>query len=519
MARISYETQAKQNIKKLIDHAEKKLYLQDFDAIYVQNALLELFKLTEPYDGDIKEYDLYAVLTQLSAYAVRIKLIEENDRPNFETKLMGMVMPAPSKVVELFDDTASYSGIEKACDMLFKLGEDSTYLRRPDLDKNIVWQHDAPRGRIVVTINLSKPEKTPEQVRLAKLAKGGYPKCMLCAENVGWTGNAAKPARQTLRTIPFELDGEPWFAQFSPYQYFEQHIIAVSEEHRPMCVSEGTFRRMLDFLDMFPHYFIGSNAALPIVGGSILAHDHYQGGKKVLPVFERGARKHFRMAGLPNVHISKVDWYNSVVRVESKDRQQLLKAVEAFRKAWDNYSDESANIIASTTSDGEVVPHNAITPIASINSDGEYQFNLILRNNRTDEAHPYGIFHPSQELHNIKQEAIGIIEVMGLFILPGRLASEAAQIKDILTGKTPLDFKALADDSHPLHRHLGMITQLVVDNGTACSEKKAGDAVTDYINLACEKILDTTAVFKNTDEGQAAFDRFITSVTEGKQAI
>lgn len=512
MARISYDNQAKQHVRCLIDYAEKNLYLEEYDADYVENILLDTLGLSEPHEGAIKDYNIYNVLNALCEYAVRKKLIDEAEMPLFETKLMGILTPAPSKVIELFDERAHYEGVESACNMLFKLGEDSAYLRRPDLDKNIVWEHNAKRGKIVVTINLAKPEKTPEQVRLAKLVQGGYPKCMLCKENVGWSGNMAKPARQTLRTIPFELDGEDWFMQYSPYQYFDQHVIAVCKEHRPMCVSGATFRRMTDFLELFPHYFIGSNASLPIVGGSILAHDHYQGGSKVLPVFSRPARRHYLMSGFPDVNVSIVDWYNSVVRIESKDKKQLLGAVEKFFAAWDVYSDGDANILCCTEKEGEKTQHNAITPIASVNESGEYQFNLILRNNRTDEAHPFGIFHPAEDLHNIKQEAIGIIEVMGLFILPGRLESEANQIRDILTGKTPLDFKGLAEETHPLHKHLGMIAQLAADVGTNCSEKKASDAITDYINNACERILDTTAVFKNDEKGQAAFDKFIQSV-------
>ena len=258
-----------------------------------------------------------------------------------------------------------------------------------------------------------------------------------------------------------------------------------------MNVNAATFRRMLDFVDLFPGYFIGSNAALPIVGGSILAHDHYQGGKKVLPIFESGARRRYTMKNFPDVNVSVAEWYNSVVRLESKNRASLVEAAEKFRSAWETYSDPDANIVCRTeNADGTVTPHNAITPTACINDDGEYQINLILRNNRTDEKHPYGIFHPAEELHNIKQEAIGIIEVQGLFILPGRLQRECEQIKDLLTGKTPLDFKAIAADGHPLKER----------------------AITDYINTACEKILDTTAVFKNTEDGQARFDKFIASV-------
>lgn len=515
MPRISFEEIAKQNTARLLDYAQNNLYLSDLDAIYAQNQLLDTLGLTEPcQEPKLGAYDIYDVMNALSDFAVRKKIIDENAKSNFETKLMGFVMPSPSTVVEMFDNEASYKGIDKACDFLCKLGFDSLYLRGKDFEKNIVWQHDSQRGKIIVTINLSKPEKTPEQVRLAKEAKTGYPKCVLCQNMLGFVGNAAMPARQNIRIIPFELDGEEWFMQFSPYRYFEQHVIAVCKEHRPMCVSDATFARMADFVDMFPHYFIGSNAALPIVGGSILAHDHYQGGKKVLPVFSRPARRYFKVSGYGDVNVSVVDWYNSIVRIESKNRKQAIEVANMFRRAWDCYSDESVNVLCATQNGEEKIQHNAITPILSINDDGEYQFNLILRNNRTDDEHPYGIFHPRAELHNIKQESIGIIEVMGLFILPGRLAGEMAQIRDILTGKTPLDFKALSDEQHPLRKHLGMITQLVVDNGTACSDEVAENAVTDYINNVCEQILDTTAVFKNDQEGQDAFDEFIHSVID-----
>lgn len=515
MPRISFEEIAKQNVARLLDYAQNNLYLSDLDAIYAQNQLLDTLGLTEPcQEPKLGAYDIYDVMNALSDFAVRKKIIDENAKSNFETKLMGFVMPSPSTVVEMFDNEASYKGIDKACDFLCKLGFDSLYLRGKDFEKNIVWQHDSQRGKIIVTINLSKPEKTPEQVRLAKEAKTGYPKCVLCQNMLGFVGNAAMPARQNIRIIPFELDGEEWFMQFSPYRYFEQHVIAVCKEHRPMCVSDATFARMADFVDIFPHYFIGSNAALPIVGGSILAHDHYQGGKKVLPVFSRPARRYFKVSGYGDVNVSVVDWYNSIVRIESKNRKQAIEVANMFRRAWDCYSDESVNVLCATQNGEEKIQHNAITPILSINDDGEYQFNLILRNNRTDDEHPYGIFHPRAELHNIKQESIGIIEVMGLFILPGRLAGEMTQIRNILTGKTPLDFKALSDEQHPLHKHLGMITQLVVDNGTACSDEVAENAVTDYINNVCEQILDTTAVFKNDQKGQDAFDEFIHSVID-----
>jgi UDPglucose--hexose-1-phosphate uridylyltransferase len=507
------EQQAKQNIKYLLDYASERLFLQECDRILAENTLLDILGLDAPFDGETeKDKSVYDALSELSAYAASKKLCAEDARLRFETKLMGVLTPSPSRIIEMFDNTARYESTEAACSMLYGISENSTYIRRPDIDKNIVWEHDPERGKIIVTINLAKPEKTPEEVNRAKEAKTGYPKCLLCAQNCGFAGNAAMPARQTLRIIPFELDGEDWFMQYSPYHYFDKHMIAVSCEHRPMKVDEAAFRRMLDFIELFPHFFIGSNAALPIVGGSILAHDHYQGGSKVLPVFERPARRYIPVPDFPDVNLSVVDWYNSIIRIESKNRAQLLKLSEKFRSAWASYSDNSVNIVAQTSENGQNAPHNAVTPIAAFNSDGEYQLNLILRNNRTDKNHPFGIFHPAQELHNIKQESIGLIEAMGLFILPGRLQKETAGIRDILTGAVKLDFKSIAEEAHPLHKHLGMIAQLVSDNGTSMRGDKADEVITDYINTACEKILDTTAVFKNTADGQDAFDRFISSV-------
>lgn len=509
MARRSYEEIARRDVRRLVDFACKNLELEYYDAVYVENSLLGFFSLPEPYTEPIGEYELYRTLDSLFAFSVRKKLYEEHERLLFEGRIMGMLMPMPSRVVERFDSIAAYSGSAEAAKWLQRLEENSTYLRRPDLDKNVKWEHMAERGNIIVTVNLAKPEKTPEEVERAKNAKTGYPKCVLCAENLGYFGNAGQPARQHIRTIPLELDGEDWFMQFSPYEYFEEHVIAISAEHRPMKLEEKSFRRMLDFVDLFPEYFIGSNAPLPIVGGSVLAHDHYQGGRKVLPVFGRPAKKRFLMKGYPEVSVSIVDWYNSVVRLESRDREQLARAAETFRAAWDEYSDESVDVIAKTDAQ-----HNTVTPIAYLNDEGEYAVILILRNNRTDEKHPYGIFHPTEDMHNIKKESIGIIEAMGLFILPGRLQKECEEMKGYFTGEKPLDFAALADETHPLHKHFGMIAQIATSAGTSLSDEKAGAAITSYINETCEKILDCTAVFKSDDNGQAAFEKFVKSVVE-----
>ena len=387
--RKSFEELAKINVSNLVDYAVNNLSLDEADVVFATNTLLDMLRLTEPSDAPVGKYDFYTSLTALSDHAIRKGICEESDRALFETRIMGALTPAPSKVIETFDNIAARDGSMKAAEWLEALSERSAYIRRPDIDRNVQWEYDNPRGKIVITINLAKPEKTPEEVRRAKEAKTGYPKCLLCAENVGFCGNAAHPARQTLRTIPFELDGEDWFMQFSPYVYFEQHMIAVSREHRPMNVNAATFRRMLDFVDLFPGYFIGSNAALPIVGGSILAHDHYQGGKKVLPIFSAGARKRYLMKDFPDVNVSIAEWYNSVVRLESKNRAMLLDAAEKFRSAWENYSDEGADIICRTANaDGSSTPHNAVTPTACFNDDGEYQINLILRNTARTRSTP-----------------------------------------------------------------------------------------------------------------------------------
>ena len=383
----------------------------------------------------------------------------------------------------------------------------SNYIRKVDIDKNIGWKVANPRGDIMITINLSKPEKDPKAILAAKNApQTAYPKCMLCKECVGFSGNAARPARQTLRTIPIILNNEVWHFQFSPYVYFENHCIALSDEHRPMHIDADTFERMFDFVELFPDYFIGSNADLPIVGGSILSHDHYQGGSKVLPEMSAPSKKFFTHSSFENVKVSIVDWYNSVIRLEGKDRKEVKELAAHILKCWREYSDKNVDISAKTRNE----PHNTVTPIARFNDENHYVIDMILRNNRTDKAHPFGIFHPTEDLHNIKKEGIGIIEALGLFILPGRLASEAHGIRDILTGKTPLDFKALSDESNPLSKHIGMIAQLANDFGTSLTEEEAATRVTDYINDACVRILDCTAVFKHDEKGEQAFDRFMT---------
>lgn len=493
-------------ISELMLYAEEKLSLDADNKIYVKNLLLAELKVTEPYGEVSSHRPIQQILDELTDYAVAEGLTNEQDKLLFETKIMGIVTPMPSDVIKKFDDLAADKGSMAATSFLFDLSAANNYIRKCDIDKNIGWDVPTDKGTVKITINLAKPEKDPKAVLAAsKAPQTNYPKCPLCPENVGWCGNAAKPARQTLRAIPLFLNNEKWWLQFSPYVYFDNHCICFSDEHRPMNLDLSSFVRMTEFVDLFPHYFIGSNAPLPIVGGSILAHDHYQGGAKVLPEMHTATRKKFVHPDFEGATAGIADWFNSVVRIESNSADTAAKLANHVLEKWQKYSDKSVDVVSHTDN----VLHNTVTPVALKTDDGKYRFDLILRNNRTDEKHPYGIFHPTEDMHNIKKEAIGIIEVMGLFILPGRLSREAHEIRKYLTGETPLDFKALSDPSNPLSKHVGMIAQLANDHGINMEPDQAGDVITDYINKTCIKILETTAVFKNNEKGQKAFDKFM----------
>jgi UDPglucose--hexose-1-phosphate uridylyltransferase len=497
-----------QLIERLLAFSLDNLSLNIENITYIRNRLLDLFKLSEPAAA-VTDYGRLQedILDPLLNYAIEKGIISSDLTALFETKVMGEVMPMPSQVIENFDMIAAETGIKAATDYLYGISVNSNYIRMADINKNIGWSYPGSKGDIKITINLSKPEKDPKDVaKQAKAPARKYPLCKLCVDNVGYPGDINYPARHTLRTIPIYLNDERWHLQFSPYSYFSEHLIALSEEHRPMAVDTDAIIRMLDFVDIFPHYFIGSNAALPIVGGSILAHDHYQGGNKVMPMMSVESLKEYYHPRFPSITLSILDWYNSVVRLKGADRSELIKASGYLMDFWSNYTNESVGIISKTDT-----VHNAVTPV--IRREGNtYMIDFVLRNNRTDEKHPYGIYHPTQDLHNIKKESIGIIEVMGLFILPGRLFSESRQIVEYLTGAKKLDFKELTDDKHPLNKHLAMIAQLTNDYGMELSDDAASEAVEGYINKACERILNCTAVFKNNAEGAKAFDEFIISM-------
>lgn len=495
-------------VAELVLYAEKNLYLDSEDSIYLTNILLHRLAIPSPATVEVTDCrNINDIMADLLDYAVTKGLTTEKEKTLLETELIGLVSPLPSKVREMFDNDASNFGTKVATNKFFEFCKDSNYIRTRDIAKNIKWETTGKRGNIQITINLSKPEKDPKDILRAKMEDSSkkYPKCMLCKENEGFWGTYNLPARQTLRIIPISLNNEKWNLQFSPYMYFDQHCIAFSDTHRPMNIGINAFRAMLDFVELFPHYFIGSNAALPIVGGSILSHDHYQGGNKVLPMFSRPNKYNLKSAKYPSVKVGIVDWYNSVVRLSSTNRAELEALSEEVLNAWNNYTDESVGIIAKDTEQ-----HNAITPITTF-ENGEYTLNLILRNNRCDEAHPFGIFHPAECLHNIKKEGIGIIEVMGLFILPGRLLNEMNTIKEHLSGKNVLDIDNMTIDN-AMYKHINMIKELAVACEGITNEDAIGDKITEYINNACQEILFTTGVFKDNPTGDEAFIKFLESM-------
>lgn len=499
---------AAHNIELLINYAKTYLLLEETDEWYVRNRLMEMLGVDLPdYPTDENAELIKDILRPLSDYAIAENIIDESLRDRFETKLIDCVMPAPSVIVEYFDRLCLNDSMRAATNWFYEFGKRSNYVRAEEIKKNIIWTFQGKRGEIVVTINLSKPEKDNRDVAAARNAPQiSYPKCMLCTSNVGYGGKAGYPAKYNLRTIPIPLGDEVWHFQFSPYSYYDQHCIALSETHKPMHLDNTSFSNMIEFVGAFPHYFIGSNAPLPIVGGSILSHDHFQGGSKVHPLFKRPVYKQYKHSGFSGVKAGIVDWFNSVIRLKSKNKEALLNAVQYIYDRWAVYSDQNVGVIAKTTEQ-----HNTITPIFRLER-GELFAELILRNNRTDKEHPFGIFHPTEDMHNIKKEGIGIIEVMGTFILPGRLADELHAIAPYLTGKKPFIEKELSDPQNPLFKHRFMITELLIKYGKNCDEDKASEAITAYVNDICEKILECTGVFKRNAVGEAAFERFILSL-------
>jgi UDPglucose--hexose-1-phosphate uridylyltransferase len=409
---------------------------------------------------------------------------------------MGAMTPAPSVIIEKFNKLYVESPV-KATDYYYALSCASNYIRKYRVEKDIKWKTDCDFGQIDITINLSKPEKDPKAIAAAKLLpQSGYPKCLLCAENEGYVGRVNSPARQNHRIIPITLGEDKWFLQYSPYVYYNEHCIALSAEHKPMAINRESFEKLLGFVTEFPHYFIGSNADLPIVGGSILSHDHMQGGRYVFPMELAGVKKEISFVGYEDVEASIVKWPMSVIRLSSTEKCRLVDLADKILKSWRGYTDEGAMIFAET----EGIPHNTITPIARRRGD-KYEIDLVLRNNLTTEEHPLGLYHPHSEHHNIKKENIGLIEVMGLAILPARLKGEMAELRESIlkgeeiTGIHKAWFEAFRD-------------------GYDFTEENTEDILHREIGNTFVKVLKDAGVYKDTDEGLDNFLKFIEFVNQ-----
>lgn len=494
------------HVNNFMAYAKAHLRLLDDDFLFAKNAVMNLLDLHEVKESEV-DYDkiksaeipdLY--VKPLSDYAIEKGLVDEMDRGLYETALLGAVTPIPSQVNAYFYQDMEKLGKRQALLNLYDLGIKSNYIKLSDVRRNRYWRHKGAKCELEITINLSKPEKDNKEIaRLKSAPQTGYPKCMLCEENVGYKGRLGFPARQTLRYVPLTLAGEEWNMQYSPYMYYDEHCIIFAKKHSPMTMNRSTFNKLLEFTKVFPDYIAGSNACLPIVGGSILSHEHYQGGGHLMPVHFTKPRWEFVHDDYKGVKVTIQEWYNSDVRLSGENIEDIVNLADYIHEFWKKYTDESVDIIAHTTDD-----HNAITPIARKVGD-TYTLDMLLRNNRTNDVYPDGIFHAHPEYHNIKKEGIGLIEAMGLFILPGRLAKECGMISDILQGKSAPDY---SDDS-PLKKHEKMIEDLqkaYPDNLTA---EEADRAIKRYIGEVCEKILSNTAVFKDDEVGHNAFLRFM----------
>ena len=491
-----------QAITDLLGYALRVGLIEDCDRTWAVNRLLEALELDNWEDpGIVRDRPLEEVLKDILDWAVENGRIEEGttSRDLFDTELMGRLTPRPSQVIREFQARYEESP-ETATDWYYKFSQDTDYIRRYRIAKDVKWVAPTPYGDLDITINLSKPEKDPRAIAAAKTApQGGYPKCQLCRENEGYAGRMNHPARQNHRVIPITIDGKDWFFQYSPYVYYNEHCIVFNGAHVPMKIDRSAFRKLLDFVKQFPHYFVGSNADLPIVGGSILSHDHFQGGRYTFAMEKAPVEKAVSFPGFEDIECGIVKWPMSVIRLRSADDDRLVDLAEKILTTWRGYTDEAAFIFAET--DGE--PHNTITPIARMR-DGKFELDLVLRNNLTTEEYPLGVYHPHQELHHIKKENIGLIEVMGLAVLPSRLKGELAALADALVEGRDIR----ADEA--LEKHADWAEEL--KTRYTFTRENAMEILQKEVGVVFAKVLEHAGVYKCTDEGRAAFLRFISSV-------
>lgn len=485
-------------IEKLIYYALNKGLLKETDRYYAINTILDILGLDDFQESDLdyEELNLEQVLNNILIWATEKGIIDGSitERDLFDTKIMGAVTPKPSEVIDIFMDLYDEDP-QKATDYFYNFSIDCDYIRKYRIEKDMKWLYTSEFGDLDITINLSKPEKDPKAIAAAKNQKqSGYPKCLLCKENVGFKGRLNHPARQNLRAIPVLINNEDWCFQYSPYVYYNEHCIVFCGEHKPMKIDRFTFRKLLDFVTQFPHYFVGSNADLPIVGGSILTHDHFQGGNYEFAMAKAPVSHNLTFKGFEDVEAGIVNWPMSVIRLSHENSDVLVELADKILISWRSYSDENAFIFAETN--GE--PHNTITPIAR-KRDGKFELDLVLRNNITTDEHPLGVYHPHAELHNIKKENIGLIEVMGLAVLPARLKDEMSELSSCLVNKTSLP-KSLFAHKDWANMIIEKYSEITEENVTEIIEKEIGEVFA--------KVLLHAGVYKNTDD----FLKFINSV-------
>ena len=493
-------------IAKLAGYAIRSGLVEECDRTWAINTILDVLKLdsyTEPeWTWDIDSLELAPILEELLDDAYARGVLTENSvvyRDLFDTELMGRLTPRPAQVIEKFQ-SIYHDDPKAATDWYYAFSQDTNYIRRDRIARDIQWKAPTEYGELDITINLSKPEKDPKAIAAAKnLPASAYPRCQLCAENEGYAGRVNHPARQNHRIVPITINGSPWFLQYSPYVYYNEHCICLNSEHTPMKIDRACFAKLLDFVRQFPHYFVGSNADLPIVGGSILAHDHFQGGHYTFAMEKAPIETPFTFPGFEDVEAGIVKWPMSVVRISSKHPEQLIDLADKILLAWRGYTDEDAFIFAETENE----PHNTITPIARRRGEN-YELDLVLRNNITTQEHPLGVYHPHAELHHIKKENIGLIEVMGLAVLPARLKEELAAVADCLASGGGLRASALTEKHADWAEDFAKRYTITAENALDIVQKETG--------LVFAQVLEHAGVYKRTPEGKEAFLRFLNSI-------
>lgn len=477
--------------------------IEPCDINFITNQLLQALGLDSFEPAAPVSLPLEEILKRLVDDAVRRGICGEDitSRDLLDTKLMGILTPPPREVRKKFAEAYRESP-ETATDWYYRFCQDTDYIRRYRIQKDMRWKTATEYGDLDITINLSKPEKDPKAIAAAKNApQSGYPKCLLCVENEGYAGRMNHPARQNHRIIPLEIAGQNWFLQYSPYVYYNEHCIAFNASHTPMKIDRAAFEKLLDFVTVFPHYFIGSNADLPIVGGSILSHEHFQGGRYCFPMEQAPVEQEITFRGFEDVKAGIVKWPMSVIRLDCPDKQRLVELADKILKCWRDYSDEAAFIFAQIN--GE--PHNTITPIARRRGEA-YELDLVLRNNITTEEHPLGVYHPHAELHHIKKENIGLIEVMGLAVLPSRLKGELAALEEAILAGADIGADPVLGKHAPWVEELMLRHNFTPENTAAILQEEVGQVFA--------KVLEHAGVYKRTEDGRKAFLRFVEAVNQ-----